>query len=162
MTTPDAPSATAPKYVFATYIRATPELIWRALTESEFTTRYWYGSTIESDWQPGSPYEVQAGGKPAINGEILEAEPPRRLAMTFHDLWSNQEANKVPAKLTVEIEDPPQGVSKLTVIHEDVEGQDSRIAQVSDGWPFILSGLKTLLETGDGLTESPHAEGAAR
>ena len=144
--------ASAPTRVFATYIRATRELIWRALTESDFTTRYWYGSSVHSDWQAGSRYEIRTGGALAIEGEIIEAEPPRRLAMTFHDAWSNRVPGDQPARVTFEIDDAGPGVSKLTVIHEDVAGHDSRIAEVSDGWPFILAGLKTLLETGQPLS----------
>lgn len=85
---------------------------------------------------------------------MREASPPRRLAMTFHDVWSNPDPGDEPARLTFEIDDAGPGVSKLTVIHEDVVGRDSRIAEVSDGWPFILAGLKTLLETGQPLVPS--------
>lgn len=164
MTTPDITTAAPPRLVFATYIRATPEAIWRALTESDFTTRYYYGSTVHSDWQPGSRIEYRTGADLAIEGEILVADRPRRLAMTFRDMWNNRGAETPPARVTFEIDDAGPGVSRLTVIHEDVAGADSRIAEVSGGWPFIIAGLKTLLETGsplsggdDGTTEPARA-----
>lgn len=151
MTSHDTPTQAPPKLVFATYIRTTPDRIWRALTESEFTTRYYYGSTVHSDWQPGSRYEYRTGDNLAIEGLVLEADPPRRLSMTFRDLWSNPDAHTEPARVTFEIEESGSGVCRLTVVHEDVVGADSRIAEVSGGWPFILAGLKTLLETGEPL-----------
>ena len=78
-----------PATVFATFIRATPEAIWRALTESDFTTRYWYGSTVHSDWTAGAPWELRtSGGQLGITGEVLEADAPRRLVVTYKQAWA--------------------------------------------------------------------------
>jgi uncharacterized protein YndB with AHSA1/START domain/DNA-binding transcriptional ArsR family regulator len=151
MTTPDLATAVAPKHVFATFIRATPADIWRALTESEFTTRYYYRSTVHSDFKAGSAYEYRTQGELAIEGTVLEAEPQRRLAMSFHAVWSEEVAADAPSRLTFEIEEAGPGVSKLTVVHEDLDGRGATAREVAGGWPLILAGLKTLLETGEPL-----------
>ena len=149
MTSPDV--AAPPRHVFSTYIRATPEAIWRALTESEFTTRYYYRSTVHSDWAQGSTYEYRTEGEPAIEGTVLESDPPRRLALSFHAVWDEDVAADAPSRLTFEIDEGGPGVSRLSVIHEDLEGRSATLEQVTGGWPLILAGLKTLLETGQPL-----------
>jgi uncharacterized protein YndB with AHSA1/START domain/DNA-binding transcriptional ArsR family regulator len=156
MTSPETPAAaawttTAPRHVFATFIRATPEAIWRALTESDFTTRYWYGSTVHSDWSAGAPWELRtAGGQVGITGEVLEADPPRRLVVTYNQAWAG--GGEPPSRVTYEIEAAGPGVQKLTLVHETEPGTSTQIADVAAGWPFILAGLKTLLETGEPLS----------
>ncbi|MEW6225810.1 MAG: SRPBCC domain-containing protein [Chloroflexota bacterium] len=154
MTTTDLAEHAAeapPAHVFATFIRATPETIWRALTESEFTLRYYYRSTVESEWHAGSPYVYRIGGEPMIEGTILEADPPRRLVKTFHALWDEKVAADPPSRMTFEIEESAPGVSKLTVIHDGFERATETFGQVGGGWPLIMAGLKTLLETGQPL-----------
>jgi uncharacterized protein YndB with AHSA1/START domain/DNA-binding transcriptional ArsR family regulator len=154
MTLPDTAATgaeTAPRHVFATFIRATPEAIWRALTESDFTTRYWYGSTVHSDWAAGSPWELRtSAGQPGITGEVLEADPPRRLVVTYNQAWGG--GGETPSRVTYEIDPAGPGVQKLTLVHETEAGSRTQIAEVAAGWPFILAGLKTLLETGEPLT----------
>lgn len=138
----------APRHVFATFIRATPDAIWRALTESDFTTRYWYGSTVHSAWTPGAPWELRtAQGQVGITGEVLEADPPRRLVVTYRQAWGG--GDDAPSRVTFEIDGAGPGVEKLTVVHETQPGSSTRIADVAAGWPFIIAGLKTLLETGE-------------
>ena len=149
MTTDVAPTAAPPRFVHTTYIRATPERIWQALTESSFTLRYYYNSTVESEWAVGSPYLFRTQGNPAIEGEILEADPPRRLSMTFHALWNEAVRADAPSRMAFEIDDAGGGVSKLTVIHEDMGAATA--GEVTGGWPLIAAGLKTLLETGEEL-----------
>jgi uncharacterized protein YndB with AHSA1/START domain/DNA-binding transcriptional ArsR family regulator len=153
MTLPDTAATgaeTAPRHVFATYIRATPEAIWQALTESDFTTRYWYGGTVHSDWNPGSPWELRtSGGQVGITGEILESDAPKRLAVTYNQAWAG--GGEPPSRVTFEIEAAGPGIQKLTVVHETDPGTTTRIAEVAAGWPFIIAGLKTLLETGEPL-----------
>jgi uncharacterized protein YndB with AHSA1/START domain/DNA-binding transcriptional ArsR family regulator len=144
-------SEAPPAYVFATWIRATPDAIWRALTESEYTLRYYYASTVESDWQPGSPYVYRIDGNSAIEGEILEADQPRRLVMTFHATWDPEVAADPPSRMTWEIEPAGPGVCKLTVVHDGFDRRSSTYTQVAGGWPLIAAGLKTLLETGQPL-----------
>ena len=153
MTSPDTTTKAAeaaPRHVFATFIRATPEAIWRALTESDFTTRYWYGSTIQSDWTAGAPWELRtSGGQIGITGEVLEADPPTRLVVTYRQAWGG--GDEPPSRVTFEVEGASPGVQKLTVVHETEPGTTTQIADVAAGWPFILAGLKTLLETGEPL-----------
>jgi uncharacterized protein YndB with AHSA1/START domain/DNA-binding transcriptional ArsR family regulator len=139
-----------PRHVFTTFIRATPEMIWRALTESDFTTRYWYGSSIESSWTAGEPWQLLVNGAPGITGDVLEVDAPRRLALTYQSVWAGA-PDAVPSRLTFEIEAAGPGVSRLTVVHETEPGQGSTIAEVAAGWPYIISALKTLLETGEPL-----------
>jgi uncharacterized protein YndB with AHSA1/START domain/DNA-binding transcriptional ArsR family regulator len=154
MTSPDTTTRAAeaaPRHVFATFIRATPEAIWRALTESDFTTRYWYGSTVHSDWTAGAPWELRtSGGQVGITGEVLEADPPTRLVVTYRQAWGG--GDEPPSRVTYEIEGVGPGVQKLTLVHETEPGTTTQIADVAAGWPFILAGLKTLLETGQPLT----------
>ena len=149
MTTESAPVSAPPRFVHATYIKASPERIWQALTDSSFTLRYYYNSTVESDWAVGSRYLFRTEGNPAIEGEILEADRPHRLAMTFHALWSDAVRADAPSRMAFEIEDAGNGVSKLTVIHEDMG--PATASEVVGGWPLIAAGLKTLLETGEPL-----------
>jgi uncharacterized protein YndB with AHSA1/START domain/DNA-binding transcriptional ArsR family regulator len=144
----------APAFVHAVYIRATPEAIWRAITESDFTLRYFYGSSVESDWQPGSSYRMTIDGELQIEGRIVEASPPRRLVQSWHGVWDEGMAADAPTTVTWEIEDATPGVCKVTVVHEGLVAGSATLEQVSGGWPFILSGLKTLLETGKGLSEA--------
>jgi uncharacterized protein YndB with AHSA1/START domain/DNA-binding transcriptional ArsR family regulator len=153
MTSPD-PATTAeaaPRHVFATFIRATPEAIWRALTDSDFTTRYWYGSTVHSAWTAGAPWELRTGGgQVGITGEVLEAVAPSRLVVTYKQAWGG--VDEAPSRVTFEIEGAGPGVQKLTVVHETEPGTTTQIADVAAGWPFIIAGLKTLLETGEPLS----------
>lgn len=140
-----------PRYVSQIFIRATPAEVWRAITESEFTLRYYYGSTVESDWQIGKPYRYAIGGNEAIVGVILEADPPRRLVQTFDARWDDDVRPDAPSRLTWEIEEVMPGVSKVTTIHDEFPSRTATFEQVAGGMPFILSGLKSLLETGQPL-----------
>jgi uncharacterized protein YndB with AHSA1/START domain/DNA-binding transcriptional ArsR family regulator len=146
-------STAAPAFVHAVYIRATPQAIWRAITETDFTLRYFYGSAVECDWRPSSPYRMTIEGELQIEGQILEVDPPRRLVQSWHGVWDEGMAADAPTTVTWEIEEAMPGVCKLTVIHEGLVAGSSTLEQVSGGWPYILSGLKTLLETGKGLGE---------
>jgi uncharacterized protein YndB with AHSA1/START domain/DNA-binding transcriptional ArsR family regulator len=148
---PTMTTTTAPAYVVSIYIKATRETIWRALTESDFTLRYYYGNRIESDWKAGSPYRMTTDGALQIEGEIVEAQPPRRLVQTFHAVWDEHVAADPASRVTWEIEDALPGVSKVTMVHDGLVAGSSTLEQVSGGWPFILSGLKSVLETGEGL-----------
>jgi uncharacterized protein YndB with AHSA1/START domain/DNA-binding transcriptional ArsR family regulator len=140
-----------PSHVYVVYIRATPERIWDALTQSEFTQQYYYASTVESDWTAGCRYEFAIDGQTAIVGEVLEAVPHSRLAMTFDARWDDDVAPESPSRVTWEIEQAGDGLSKLTVVHDGFDGETNTYRQAAGGMPFILSGLKTLLETGEPL-----------
>jgi len=141
----------APSLVSSVYIKARPDTVWRAITESDMTVRYYYGSRVEADWQPGSPYRMTIDGALQIEGVIVEADPPRRLAMTFHAVWDPQVAADPPSRVVWELAEAMPGVTKVTVVHEDLLAASATLDQVSGGWPYILSGLKSVLETGEGL-----------
>jgi uncharacterized protein YndB with AHSA1/START domain/DNA-binding transcriptional ArsR family regulator len=149
--TMDTDAADRPRYVAQIFIRATPEEVWRAITESEFTLRYYYGSTVESDWQAGRPYRYAIGDDEAIVGVVLESDPPRRLVQTFDARWDDDVRPDAPSRLTWEIEEVMPGVSKVTTIHDEFPSRTATFEQVAGGMPFILSGLKSLLETGQPL-----------
>lgn len=145
------------KHVYEVYIRATPEQVWRAITESEFTRRYYYGNDVISEWQPGSElvYRDPSDGSESIRCHVLEADPPRRLVHTF----SFPETGDPPSRVTWTIE--PRGEATLLVLtHDEFKSETSTYRSVQHGWVPILSGLKTLLETGQSLEISyPAAEG---
>ena len=140
--------------VYQVFIKATPEQIWDAITKSEFTTRYFFGSELESSFEPGASYIqwAPAREKVWVEGEVLESEPPRRLVHTWCSLFDEDSAQEQPSRVSWEIE-PQQGdVTKLTVVHDQLEGAPKTAESVSGGWSYVLSGLKTLLETGEELT----------
>ncbi len=137
--------------VFEIYIKTTPERLWQAITDGELRQRYSFGVGVSSDWTPGSAYEaVHPGAGIAISeGETLEVDPPRRLVQSFTALWSDQVKSEGTSRVTWEIEQVEDSC-RLTVIHDQLnEGANS---ELYGGWPMILSGLKTLLETGENLT----------
>jgi uncharacterized protein YndB with AHSA1/START domain/biotin operon repressor len=137
--------------VFEIYIKTTPERLWEAITDSEIRSKYNFGVRIDSDWTPGSKYETNHSGKnaPLVEGENLEVDPPRRLVQTMRALWGEDVKREGTSRVTWEIE--PVGDScRLTVTHDQL--QKGANEQLYGGWPMILSGLKTYLETGDLLT----------
>jgi uncharacterized protein YndB with AHSA1/START domain len=137
--------------VFEIYIRTTPERLWEAITDGEIRSKYNFGARVTSDWKPGSRMEMShpAAGGLLGEGEVLEVEPPRRLVHTMVALWSDEVKNEGASRVTWEIQ--PVGDScRLTVIHDQL--RDGANAELYGGWPMILSGLKTWLETGELLT----------
>ena len=136
--------------VFEIYIKTTPERLWEAITDSGMRQKYTFGVGVESDWTNGSPYRAATGsGMPISEGENLEVDPPRRLVQSFNALWSDDVKAEGTSRVTWEIE--PVGDScRLTVVHDQL--RDGAHDEIYGGWPQILSGLKTLLETGETLT----------
>jgi uncharacterized protein YndB with AHSA1/START domain len=136
--------------VFEIYIKTTPERLWEAITDSELRSRYSFGVGISSDWTPGSAYQSShPAGVDIATGENLEVDPPRRLVQSFNALWSDDVKSEGTSRVTWEIE--PVGDScRLVVTHDQLrEGAND---ELYGGWMMILSGLKTLLETGEDLT----------
>jgi uncharacterized protein YndB with AHSA1/START domain len=137
--------------IFEIYIRTTPERLWEAITDPAVRARYHFGAGVESDWTPGSHYALTHPGAPGplVEGENILVDPPRRLVQTMHILWSEEAAREGTSRVTWEIE--PVGDScRLTVIHDQLS--DTAPEEIYGGWPMILSGLKTWLETGQTLT----------
>ena len=137
--------------IFEIYIKTTPERLWEAITDSEMRSKYNFGVRIVSDWTSGSRYETRHPSRPTILGEgkNIELDPPRRLVQTMKALWSDDVKSEGTSRVTWEIE--PVGDScHLTVTHDQL--RDGANEELYGGWPMILSGLKTLLETGELLT----------
>ena len=138
--------------VFEIYIRTTPERLWEAITDPEIRSKYNFGARQTSDWTPGSRYEMGAPNAPAPLGEgvNLEVDPPRRLVQSMVALWSEDVKRDGASRVTWEIQPIAADSCRLTVTHDQLrEGANE---QLYGGWPMILSGLKTWLETGTLLT----------
>jgi uncharacterized protein YndB with AHSA1/START domain/DNA-binding transcriptional ArsR family regulator len=158
-----------PSFVYTTYIRSTPERLWQALTDPAFTERYW-SITFDTDWETGSAMTWHQRGLAISDPEqvVLEAEPYRRLAYTWHTLspewldsfgFTDEARTRLSAerrsKVTFEIEPLDSEQVRLTVIHDDLEPDGVTASMISQGWPRVLANLKTLLETGDTLPDNP-------
>jgi uncharacterized protein YndB with AHSA1/START domain len=139
--------------VYSVFIRATPEQVWDAITKPEFTTRYFHGTKIDSTFEPGAPYLSVAGdgNQTLVDGEVLESDPPRMLKHTWRALYDPETASEPHSRVTWEIEPQEGGVTKLTVTHDQLEAAPKTAVSVAGGWSYVLSGLKTLLETGEPL-----------
>jgi uncharacterized protein YndB with AHSA1/START domain len=151
--------------VYRVFIKATPQAIWDAITKPEWAQKYGYACPVEYDLRPGGSFRclssepMRAHGVPdvAIIGEVIQSDPPRKLVQTWHPVWDPISAAEVPTRLTYEIEERPNGLTVLTITH-DVAGAPSvarmvsgEIKEAGGGWAFVLSDLKTLLETGKSL-----------
>ena len=137
--------------VFEIYIKTTPERLWEAITDPEIRAKYNFGAGVNSDWTPGARLEIDAAKAGGLlgEGEVIEVDPPRRLVHTMVALWSDDVKREGPSRVTWEIE--PVGDScRLTLTHDQLREEAN--AELYGGWPMILSGLKTWLETGELLT----------
>ncbi|MFZ2049691.1 MAG: metalloregulator ArsR/SmtB family transcription factor [Solirubrobacteraceae bacterium] len=159
-----------PSFLYTTYIRTTPQRLWQALTDPAFTERYW-GVAFDSDWKAGSTITLRQWGLTIADPEqvVLESEPYRRLAYTWHTFtpeWRESARDRIGfseefleriaaeprSKVLFEITDLEDGLVKLTILHDGFEPGSEVLETISQGWPHILSNLKTLLETGQTLT----------
>jgi uncharacterized protein YndB with AHSA1/START domain len=137
--------------VFEIYIKTTPERLWEAITNNELRQRYTFGVGVDSDWTPGSSYEGfhPAAGIRITEGENLEVDPPNRLVQSFNAVWSDDVKAEGTSRVTWDIEQVEDSC-RLTVTHDEL--REGANGELYGGWPMILSGLKTLLETGEDLT----------
>ena len=136
------------EFVYTTYIRTTPEKLWHALTNIEFMKQYWFGMHCVSEWKPGSPWHMQfSDGRICDAGEIVESDPPKRLAIKWRSEWKPELKAEGYSLCVLELEPHDEAV-KLTVTHSVDQSPSKLIVAVSGGWPRILSNLKSLLETG--------------
>jgi uncharacterized protein YndB with AHSA1/START domain len=143
-------------FVYVTYIRTTPEKLWAALTDTEYMKQYWFGTRCESEWTAGSSWRmVSNDGQVFDDGEIVEADPPRRLVIR----WQHQNRPELkaegPSLCTMELEASGPAV-KLSITHTIEREPSQFIGAVSGGWPKILSNLKSLLETGSIVLPDPY------
>ncbi|MEJ1125541.1 MULTISPECIES: SRPBCC family protein [unclassified Phyllobacterium] len=144
------------QFVYVTYILSTPEKVWKALTERQFTEQFWYGLSVECDWQQGSPWRLLApDGTLAHTGRVLEVNAPYKLVLA----WQHEFISKLKAeghtRVTFEIKQLEEMV-KLTVVQSSDRTDGNTISVMARGWPLLLASLKTLMETGASLKSSSH------
>ena len=142
------------KFVYVTYIRTTPEKLWAALIEPEFTKQYWAGTYQVSDWKIGSDWKIMIpDGRIGDSGKVLEFDPPRRLVASWRNEFMPDLKAEGYSTCTYQLE--PAGTAvKLTLTHEIPVANSKMIGGGSEGWPHLLASLKSLLETGESLVES--------
>ena len=151
----------SPQHVFQVYIRATPERLWQAITDPAMTQIYYFNSRIESDFKVGSPLQYkQPDGSLDIDGEVLESDPPRKLVHSFSSKWDANDDQ--PTTVTWEITPMGSETCLLSMTHAGFPSENATYSGTKDGWVIILSGLKTLVETGEKLRiEMPETAEAA-
>ena len=154
-----------PDYVYVTYINTTPEKAWRALTETDLMREWWLDPVAGcarmnvSDWKPGSRWEhtrADGSGTVDIVGKVVETTPPRRLVFTWARPKDAEDAAK-HSRVTFDIEPYGDALVRLTVTHDELDGDPDMLSGISGRWPKVLSNLKTFLETGRGLPQSAAA-----
>lgn len=143
-----------PKLVYQIVIKASQQQVWDAITQPEFTARYYYGCTVQSDLTVGSPFNyISYDGSPLIEGEVIAADAPNRLVHSYHSLWPPLKKD-APTRVTWELEPVSSQVTKVTVVHDEFDGETATYQGLqSGGWAWIISNLKTVLETGESLPE---------
>ena len=138
-----------PEFVYTTYIETSPEKLWHALTDGDFTERYWFGHRVASDWKAGSPYRFAHQGKTSVEGKVLISDPPKRLAYTWVPCSADAKREQT-SRVTFDLE--PRGATvKLTVTHDNLDEGGKTLRDISGGWPMVIASLKSLLETGHAL-----------
>lgn len=146
-----------PEFVYTTFINTTPEKLWHALTDTAFTESYWFGCSLTSDWKVGSPMQMTRNGQIMNECVILESDPPRRLSYSWLTVFDDDMKQERPSRVTFVLE-PSQRAVKLTLTHEGFAAGSKTLPSISDGWPLVLSSLKSILETGQPLAfEKPRA-----
>jgi len=143
------------KFVYVTFIRTTPEKLWQALLEPEFTRQYWLGVTLESTWKVGASWKmIFPDGRPGDAGEVVEIVPRKRLVLTWRHEYRPELKAEGFTRMTCDIQQH-ENMCKLTIVHVMDKPESKMIQAVSNGWPIVLSGLKSLLETGSSLEAMP-------
>ncbi len=139
------------QFVYVTFIRTTPEKLWRALIEPEFTRQFWFDTIQTSDWKPGASWQIAfSDGRVGDSGEVVEIDPPRRLVLKWRNELFPEMITEGYSRMTYELEPAGEAV-KLTLTHVMDKPDSKFIKGVSNGWPIILASLKSLLETGKSL-----------
>jgi uncharacterized protein YndB with AHSA1/START domain/DNA-binding transcriptional ArsR family regulator len=151
------PMAVAPRHVYEVFIKTTPERLWRAITDPADTQLYYYGTQVQSDWKPGSRLVYLDHGEVSLDCRIVEIAPGKKLVHTFTMSYDPEMAAERPSRVSWVIEKMGE-TCRLTLIHDDFDGETKTYHEVQSGWAEILSGLKTLLETGQPLTISHETE----
>jgi len=142
-----------PEFVYVTYIETSAEKLWQALTDGDFTERYWFGHRVTSEWKAGSPYQFKRQDAPSIEGKVLVVDPMRQLSYSW-DSCSPEAQRERTSRVTFDLE--PRGkIVKLTVTHDELDERGVTLRNISGGWPMVLASLKSLLETGRALDIDP-------
>lgn len=134
-----------PVFVYTIYIASTPEKVFKALTDTDATAKFWFGNAVISDWKVGSRLEFRREGKLILQGKVLECDPPRRLSYTFHSMHEPHNGKEPPSRVVMDLEKQKDQV-RLTVTHDDFAEESKVFASISQGWPLVLSSLKSYLE----------------
>lgn len=146
-----------PSFVYVTYIASTPDKVFKALTSHDATEKFWFGNAATSDWKVGSPIEFHREGKLILEGKILENDPPRRLAYTFRSMHEPINGREKPSRVVFDLEQQKNQV-KLTMTHDDFVPDSEVLPRISQGWPLVLSNLKSFLESGATPLHAPWYE----
>jgi uncharacterized protein YndB with AHSA1/START domain len=145
------PRQDKPKFVYVTYIASTPEQVWQALTDPSVTEKYWYGFRVAANGRPGEYMTaIDPDGKEVHRDVILVSDPPRRLAYAWHPLYDEFKGER-PSRVTIDIT-PLKDQVRLTVTHDDFDEDSVVLDKITEGWPSVLSSLKSYLETGRALS----------
>jgi uncharacterized protein YndB with AHSA1/START domain len=134
-----------PSFVYVTYIASTPDKVFKALTSADATSKFWFGNAVTSDWKVGSPMTFRREGKLIVEGKILENDPPRRLSYTFRSMHEPFNGSEPASRVVFDLEQQRDQV-KLTVTHDDFVEDSKVFVGISNGWPLVLSSLKSYLE----------------
>jgi uncharacterized protein YndB with AHSA1/START domain len=144
--------------LYMIFIKATPERVWDAITKPEDTSKYFHGSHVEAELKKGGKFWYHSPDKTKLwgDGEVLELDPPKRLVTTWHALWDEATAKEKPSRVIWEIEAQDDGVCKVTITHDWLEGAPITAKHVGGaGWNGVISGMKTLIETGSPMRNPP-------
>jgi uncharacterized protein YndB with AHSA1/START domain len=138
--------------VYQLYIRATAEQVWAAITDPAVVAKYFHGAQLDATWEVGSVSTQRSpdGSEVWTRNTVLESDPPRRLVHTWQSLYDEELAGEPASRVTWEVEEGPAGMTKLTLVHDQLESSP-KTAESIRGWSYILSSLKSVLETGEGL-----------
>lgn len=151
-----------PEHIYQTYIRASREQVWEAITAPEFTRQYFHAMHIRSDWKPGSPVTFEYDdGRVGCEGELLDYDPPRRLSYTWRFMFDEALAKERPSTVAFELE-PAGEATRLRIIHGDFDEDSKVYPMIRDGWAEVISSLKSLLETGEPLAIAGNTEAGTR
>jgi uncharacterized protein YndB with AHSA1/START domain len=143
-----------PEFVYVTFIKTTPEKLWHALTDREFSHKYWMECILTSDWKVGSRMTMERHGELKNDCVILESDPPLKMSYSWHSVFDPDMKKEKPSRVTYVLE--PQGETvKLTVTHEGFADGSKTLPSVAFGWPMVLASLKSILETGNPLVIDP-------